>query len=79
MKKSMKKEYLYTQYDEVAKARYIVFSRKKVSKTVEASPQCLIDVARDGSVVGIELLGTSARTRTDDIVNLVIPKMAGVA
>jgi len=77
MKKMLKKEYLYTQYDEKAKARYIAFSRKKVHKTVEVSPQCLVDLARDGSVVGIELLGVSARAKSGDVINLISPAMVG--
>ncbi len=42
--------------DRLADAGYIKVSNKKMAKTICASEYCNLDVAKDGTVVGIELL-----------------------
>jgi uncharacterized protein YuzE len=49
-----------TRYDEAADACYVTFSRQKIVKTVEVLkgwPMILMDVDKQGRVVGVELLG----------------------
>ena len=43
-------------YDEMADAGYVKISNNKITETVCVSEYCNIDLAKDGSMVGIELL-----------------------
>ena len=46
-------------YDKMADAGYVKISNNKITETVCVSEYCNIDLAKDGSMVGIELLFVS--------------------
>lgn len=43
--------------DTEAEAAYVRFSDREVARTVELSPSTLVDVADDGTAIGVEILG----------------------
>jgi uncharacterized protein YuzE len=47
---------MQVSYDEVADAAYVSFSHQPVAKVREVSDVCVVDMAEDGSIVGLELL-----------------------
>ena len=47
------------QYDKLADALYIYFKKSKVDETIEVKDRLLVDVDKDGSIVGIEILDAS--------------------
>lgn len=47
------------QYDKSVDALYICFKKEKIAKTIKMKNRLLVDVDKNGSVVGIELLDAS--------------------
>jgi uncharacterized protein YuzE len=58
---------VHITYDPEHNIGYIRFSKEsgKVSKTLEISSDLNIDLARDGSILGIELLNANEQLRGD--------------
>ena len=56
-------------YDPEADACYITINTKKVTETLESEQDCWVDVAEDGSVIGIEVLNAS---RHYDLINNIL-------
>lgn len=54
-------------YDKIADALYISLKKSKVFKTVKINDTLLIDTTKDGSVVGIEVLGISLQISKDEL------------
>ncbi len=46
-------------YDSEANACYITVSNRKITHTLEGEQDCWVDVAEDGSVVGIEIMNAN--------------------
>lgn len=49
------------KYDKVADAVYMSVSAGKVSKTVRMEDRLIVDMDKEGNVIGIELLDASAQ------------------
>ncbi len=47
-------------YDKIANAVYIYLTNNKVEKTVKINDNFLLDVDKDGKVIGIEVLSASS-------------------
>ena len=47
------------QYDNLVDALYIYFKKSKVAKTIKMKDRLLVDVDKNGSVIGIEVLDAS--------------------
>ncbi len=47
------------EYDKIADALYIYLNKGKITKTVKMQNRLNVDVARDGKIVGLEVLGAS--------------------
>ncbi len=46
-------------YDTFANAAYIYFSNKKAKKTVPVTDSIIIDIDKDGGLIGVEVLNAS--------------------
>lgn len=47
------------QYDKLADALYIFLKKGRIQKTIKANKEVLIDVDKQGRIVGIEILNAS--------------------
>ena len=47
------------EYDKIADALYIYLSKGKIAKTVKMRDRLIVDVAKDGRLVGLEVLNAS--------------------
>jgi len=47
------------KYDKIADAMYIYIHKVEVAKTIKVSSRLLVDLDKEGNVVGIEMLGVS--------------------
>lgn len=54
-------------YDAVAKALYIKMSSNKVFKTKELTPLLIVDIDRNGGIVGVEILNTTQKMTKEAI------------
>lgn len=48
-------------YDKIADALYISLSKSKVAKTVKLKDRLIVDVDKNGNVVGVEILDASSQ------------------
>jgi len=48
-------------YDKVADAIYFTLSSDKVEKSVRMNDQLVVDISKEGNVIGIELLDASSK------------------
>jgi uncharacterized protein YuzE len=48
-----------TTYDKITDATYLYVSDNKIAKTVPVSDRLIVDLDKDGLLVGIEMLGAS--------------------
>ena len=51
------------RYDKEVDVLYITFSDKKIKESDEDKPGIILDYARDGSIVGLEILDASKRMK----------------
>lgn len=49
------------QYDKLADAMYIYLKKAKISKTVKMKDRLVVDVDKDGKIIGLEILGVSSQ------------------
>ena len=47
------------EYDKIADALYIYLNKGKVAKTVKMQNRLIVDVAKNGKILGLEVLGAS--------------------
>ena len=47
------------EYDKIADALYIYLNKGKIAKTVKMQNCLIVDVAKDGKILGLEVLGAS--------------------
>lgn len=47
------------QYDKIADAIYIYLSKSKIKKTVKMKDRLIVDIDKDGRIIGIEILNVS--------------------
>ncbi len=47
------------EYDKIAVAMYIYLNKGKVVKTVKMQNRLVVDVAKNGKILGLEVLGVS--------------------
>lgn len=47
------------EYDKIADALYIYLNKGKVVKTVKMQNRLIVDVAKNGKIIGLEVLGAS--------------------
>lgn len=55
------------QYDKLADAMYIYFKPGKVKKTVKISNRALVDVDKEGNIIGMEILNASRQIPKKEI------------
>lgn len=56
-------------YDPEANACYITISQREITDTLEGEQDCWVDVAEDGSVIGIEILNADQHY---DLINSIL-------
>jgi uncharacterized protein YuzE len=59
-------------FDKQADAMYIYLQKKKVFETKEITDDTLVDLDRDGNVIGIELLSASKRIPVEKLSDIKI-------
>lgn len=47
------------EYDQIADALYIYLNKGKIARTVKMQNRLNVDVAKNGKIVGLEVLGAS--------------------
>jgi uncharacterized protein YuzE len=62
-------------FDKKADAMYIYLQSKKVLKTKQVTDDTIVDMDKDGNVIGIELLFISKRVPIEKISNLNIKQI----
>lgn len=55
------------QYDKLADALYIFLKKGRIQKTIKAGKEVLIDVDKQGRIVGIEILNASRQIPKKEI------------
>ena len=50
-------------YDKIADAMYIYFNKAKVFKTVKMTDRLLVDLDKEGKILGIEILDASSQIK----------------
>ena len=50
-------------YDKIADAMYIYFNKAKVFKTVKMTDRLLVDLGKEGKILGIEILDASSQIK----------------
>jgi uncharacterized protein YuzE len=63
-------------FDKKADAMYIYLRAKKVFKTKQVTDDTIVDMDKNGNVIGIELLFISKRTPVENLANLDIKQLA---
>lgn len=48
-------------YDKIADAIYFIVSMEKIEKSVRVNDRLVVDISKDGNIVGIELLDASSK------------------
>ena len=51
-------------YDKIADAMYIYFNKAKVFKTIKMTDRLLIDLDKEGKILGIEILDASSQIKS---------------
>lgn len=55
------------QYDKLADAFYFYLKKGKISKTIKMKDRLIVDVDKDGKIIGLEILGISSQIPKRDI------------
>ncbi|MCX6731812.1 MAG: DUF2283 domain-containing protein [Candidatus Parcubacteria bacterium] len=55
------------QYDKLADALYFYLKKGKISKTIKMRDRLIVDVDKDGKIIGLEILGISSQMPKKDI------------
>jgi uncharacterized protein YuzE len=55
------------QYDKLADAMYVYLKKGKISKTIKMKDRLIVDVDKDGKIIGLEILGISSQMSKKDI------------
>lgn len=55
------------QYDKLADALYFYLKKGKISKTIKMKDRLIVDVDKDGKIIGLEILGISSQMPKKDI------------
>ncbi len=63
-------------FDKKADAMYIYLRNKKVFKTRQVTDDTIVDLDRDGNIIGIELLCISKRMSVEKLASLDIKQLA---
>lgn len=63
-------------FDKKADAMYIYLQTKKVFKTKQVTDDTIVDMDKNGNVIGIELLFVSKRMPLENLTNLDIKQLA---
>jgi len=63
-------------FDKKADAMYIYIQTKKVFKTKQVTDDTIVDMDKNGNVIGIELLFVSKRMPLENLTNLDIKQLA---
>lgn len=66
------------QYDKLADAMYLYLRKGKVKKTIRMKDRLIVDVDKDGKILGIEILGVSSQIPKREIgrIQLEVPAFA---
>lgn len=49
------------EYDKIADAMYIYFKKAKIYKTVKMQDRLVVDIDREGNIIGMEVLEASSQ------------------
>jgi len=55
------------QYDKLADAMYIYFKKGRISKTIKMKDRLIVDVDKNGKIIGLEILGISSQVPKSQI------------
>lgn len=66
------------QYDKLADAMYICLKKAKIKKTIKMKNRLIVDIDKDGKIVGMEVLGISSQIPKNQIgkIQMEIPVFA---
>lgn len=55
------------QYDKIADAIYLYLKKGKVSKTIKMEDRLIVDIDKNGKIIGLEILGISSQVPKKEI------------
>ncbi len=55
------------QYDKLADAMYICLRKAKIKKTIKMKDRLIVDIDKDGKIIGLEILGISSQMSKNQI------------
>lgn len=55
------------QYDKIADAMYVYLKKGKIFKTVKMKDRLIVDVDKEGKIIGLEILGVSSQIPKKEI------------
>ena len=58
------------QYDKLADAMYIYFAKGTIKKTIKMKNRLVVDLDKNGKIVGLEILGVSTQMPKNKIGNI---------
>lgn len=64
------------QYDKTADAMYIYLNKGKVKKTIKLQDRLVVDVDKDGKVLGIEILDVSSQVPKREVAKVRMEELA---